>query len=73
MFLAGDRSITNDSPVKYGMLVLATNTPASWTEKMHFHQGNIALVDGSVQSFSTSELREAVRNTGVATNRLALP
>jgi hypothetical protein len=31
------------------------------------------LSDGSVQAFSTSALRDALRNTGDTTNRIALP
>jgi prepilin-type processing-associated H-X9-DG protein len=73
MFLAGDRNLTNGTPVKDGMLLLTTNSPSGWTEKMHVHYGNVAMADGSVQMFSTSLLREAVRHTGVATNRLARP
>jgi prepilin-type processing-associated H-X9-DG protein len=73
MFLAGDRSITKDTPVKYGMLTLTTNAPAGWTDQMHGQQGNIAFADGSVRVLNTSALRDAIRNTGVATNRLAMP
>jgi len=40
---------------------------------MHKNQGNVALADGSVQAFSSSRLQEVLSNTGVATNRLAMP
>ena len=33
----------------------------------------IEPVDGSVQGFSSSALRNALANTGVETNRLAMP
>lgn len=73
MFLAGDRNITNHLGFRSGMLVLATNELAGWTHHLHNRQGNVGLADGSVQGFSTSKLREALQNTGVATNRLAMP
>jgi prepilin-type N-terminal cleavage/methylation domain-containing protein len=41
-------------------------TPATnpgWTEKMHEKAGNAGLCDGSVQQFTTSRLRDAVRNS----------
>jgi hypothetical protein len=36
-------------------------------------QGNVGLADGSVQGFSSTALRRALENTGVETNRLAMP
>jgi hypothetical protein len=42
---------------------------------MHVNQGNLGLSDGSVQQLSNSGLREALGNSGDATNawRIALP
>jgi hypothetical protein len=73
MFLTGDRNLTNGTLLLNGILELKSNSAAGWTEKIHELQGNVGLVDGSVQSFSTSKVREALNNTGVATNRLAMP
>jgi prepilin-type processing-associated H-X9-DG protein len=67
-FLAGDRNITNGSPVVNGILHLATNRPVGWTHEMHNRQGNVALADGSVQRFGNSRLNQLG-----STNRLALP
>jgi len=75
MLLAGDRNITTLSrkqPVN-GVLTLTTNDVISWTRAMHKLQGNVALADGSVQQLSTPKLREALHNSGAATNRLAFP
>jgi prepilin-type processing-associated H-X9-DG protein len=53
--------------------MLTTNTPAGWTHAMHQQQGNVALADGHVEQLTTSKLREALKYSGSATNRLALP
>ena len=60
-------------PVRSGILALWTNTPVAWSEARHDRNGNVGLADGSVQGFSSRRLAEALRNTGVATNRLAFP
>ena|SRR5882672_902197 len=73
MFLSGDRNITNGLAPKRSILELTPNQPAGWTEAMHGRMGNIGLADGSVQQFTTTRLRDAIRNTGDSTNRIALP
>jgi prepilin-type N-terminal cleavage/methylation domain-containing protein/prepilin-type processing-associated H-X9-DG protein len=74
MFLSGDDNFAIDGvPVKSGLLLLATNAPVSWTAARHVNQGNIGLADGSVMTTSSSSLRQMLVQTGVATNRLALP
>jgi hypothetical protein len=72
-FLCGDRNLTNGTLIKGGLIELTTNQLAGWTDTMHVHQGNVGLADGSVQSLTTSALREALKRTGLATNRLAMP
>ena len=72
--LAGDRNITNTTPVKNGILNLTTaNNTAGWTAEMHGRVGNIILSDGSVQQVNISGLRAAVQNTGFTSNRLQMP
>ena len=60
-------------PVKSGLLELSTNTPITWSADRHRFSGNIALADGSVQSVTISGLRSRLNQTGLATNRLAIP
>ena len=73
LLLTGDRNVTNGlSPVR-SVLELRPEIPAGWTEAMHTGNGNVGLADGSVQQFTTSGLCNALRNTGDATNRIALP
>jgi prepilin-type N-terminal cleavage/methylation domain-containing protein/prepilin-type processing-associated H-X9-DG protein len=74
MFLSGDDNLAINGTAQWSRLITVRNdTVLSWTRERHNNQGNIALSDGSVQQFSASKLRSAVANTGVVTNRLALP
>ena len=74
MFLSGDSNLEVDGKtVGSGLLNLRTNSTVGWTAARHIRQGNIALADGSVQQYRSTKLRQALANTGVATNRLAIP
>jgi prepilin-type processing-associated H-X9-DG protein len=73
-FLSGDDNFAmNGVPVKSGRLDISTNTLLFWTAARHKFAGNIGLADGSVRQSTTDGLRQALQQTGVATNRLALP
>ena len=72
-FLAGDRNLIGGTMLPNRILLLTTNDVVRWGKDLHNSQGNVALADGSVQGFSSSRLREALANTGVETNRLAMP
>ena len=52
---------------------LTTNNFAGWSVDLHHGSINIGLADESVQGFSSNRLREALGNTGLATNWLQLP
>jgi prepilin-type N-terminal cleavage/methylation domain-containing protein/prepilin-type processing-associated H-X9-DG protein len=88
MFLAGDRNIIANAPSvppvannTASVIVMlrdrhttgASPMGAEWTEAVHQNNGNVCMGDGSVQQFSTSRLKEALRNTGNVENLLALP
>jgi hypothetical protein len=74
MFLSGDDNFAiGGVPVNSGLLELSTNAPIAWTAKRHVKTGNIGLVDGSVASVTDSSLINLLHQTGVATNRLAIP
>jgi competence protein ComGC len=60
-------------PVNSGLLNLVSNTPIAWSAARHHFAGNVALADGSVQSFSNAGLTNWLSQTGLATNRLAIP
>ena len=72
-FLAGDRNILGGTLVGTNLLEFRGTNGVSWGTDLHKGQGNVALADGSVQGFSSSGLRNGLVNTGLATNRLALP
>lgn len=73
MFLAGDRNITNGVPAKNGLLALTTNELAGWTGKIHDRTGDALMADAGVQLWAAPSLRLAIQETGVATNRPAIP
>ncbi len=74
VFLSGDDNFTvGGVPVKSGLLEFSTNTPITWADSYHEECGNIGLVDGSVKMVSLQSLPQVIQNTGVATNRLAIP
>ena len=73
-FLSGDDNFEiNGVPVKTGLLEVYSNTPIAWTAARHHLCGNIGLADGSVQSVTISGLNNLVQQTGLGTNRLAIP
>ncbi len=73
-FLSGDDNfLVGTNAAKSGILSLTTNSPVAWSKTRHEKVGNVGLADGSVQGFSSSALRNALANTGVETNRLAMP
>ncbi len=72
--LSGDDNFEiSGVPVKSGLLELSSNTPIAWSAARHKLAGNILLADGSVQMLNNSILANWTHQTGLATNRLALP
>jgi prepilin-type N-terminal cleavage/methylation domain-containing protein len=74
-FLAGDRNITGENEPENGILKLTPGGTAGWTSAIHANSGNVGLTDGSVQQLSNSGLRQALKQSGNATNvwRISLP
>jgi prepilin-type N-terminal cleavage/methylation domain-containing protein/prepilin-type processing-associated H-X9-DG protein len=87
-FLSGDRNIICPTSVpprvntKTSLITLlgtnhvSTPTPgtgAYYTNTMHNLQGNVTMGDGSVQQFSSSRLKEALKNTDDSRNQVAFP
>jgi prepilin-type processing-associated H-X9-DG protein len=76
--LSGDDNLSvGGNQVRSGPLELLTNASISWTAARHKFAGNILFADGSVQQsynqIETNSLRFLLHQTGLATNRLAIP
>jgi len=75
-FLAGDRNLqTNGVAVPSGVLEVTNGMELSWSMEIHSGQGNIVLGDGSVQTFSSTRLKQGMRDQGteLGKNYLAVP
>jgi prepilin-type N-terminal cleavage/methylation domain-containing protein len=87
MLLSGDDNFDiGGVSVKSGLLQLLTNTGIAWDSSRHVLPnvhfwtparekfiGNIGLTDGSVQTVTVQGLQQALQQSGIATNRLAIP
>lgn len=72
--LAGDRNLSIDgAPARSGWLLVTTNNVLGLTGELHGYSANIALADGSVQTFEPRRLREHLARVGLATNRFLVP
>jgi prepilin-type processing-associated H-X9-DG protein len=74
VFLSGDDNFDiGGAEVKSGLLRLSTKAPITWTAARHKHAGNIGFADGSVWQMNAENLQQELQQTGVVTNRLAIP
>jgi type II secretory pathway pseudopilin PulG len=75
-FLSGDDNFESEGvPIKSGLLEITTNMPVDWSAARHRLNGRILFSDGSVlNSYPNHDrLPDLIRQTGLATNRLAIP
>lgn len=72
-FLTGDRNILGGTEIGTNLLAFSSTNGVGWGPGFHKGQGNVGLADGSVQGYSSTPLRVSLMNTGLATNRLAMP
>jgi prepilin-type processing-associated H-X9-DG protein len=56
-----------------GLLLVPTNAAVAWRNERHPNRGYVAFADGSVHDLDTTGFRAALIQTGIATNRLAMP
>jgi len=79
--LAGDRNISvKGASARNGVLEITTNQVSSsnnltvgWTKELHNECGNVLFADSHVEQLTSVKLRDALRTSGLATNRLVLP
>jgi prepilin-type processing-associated H-X9-DG protein len=64
-----------DLPLRAGVWDVSANLPVAWDNRRHesYFEGNAAFADGSVSEFSSRGLIQAFQQSGLATNRLAIP
>jgi len=53
--------------------ILMTDQEVGWTREMHHNSGNVVLANGDAQMLWPESLEKALRDSGAATNRLAIP
>ena len=73
MPLAGDRNIVGGIKLANGILEITTNQLVSWSSELHGGVENVGFADGSVSQLTASGLQQIFHQTGLATNRLAIP
>ena len=83
--LCGDDNFESHGiTVPSGVFQLSTNSPIAWTDRhddtphiyfprRHNFLGNIVYADGSVTEVSSLGLQQSLVQSGIATNRLAIP
>ena len=78
--LAGDRNLVTGLAPKNGVLEITTNQVSNlknpavhWTSEIHTNAGNILFADSHVEQLTSAKLRQVLRDSGLATNRLVLP
>ena len=71
LLLGDDNLAVGSTPVKPGILNLATNVPVTWTAARHKFTGNFALTDGSVQQTTSTGLTAALASSAT-TNQLVV-
>jgi type II secretory pathway pseudopilin PulG len=60
-------------PVKSGLLEISTINPITWTAARHVNRGNLGFADGWAADVTTASLKTTLKQTGLATNRFAIP
>jgi len=71
---SGDANLeVSGTPVKPGLLRVKADDAFGWTKQRHIRCGNIGFADGSAESLYSSGLQKVLGQTGVVTNRFAVP
>ena len=71
--LSGDRNLLINGNPASGLVQITDPATVTWGPKIHKHQGNIGLADGSAHQVTDQLLQKQLRTTGLATNRFAIP
>ena len=60
-------------PVKSGLVSIWKNDPVAWSAARHRRAGNLGFAFGNVEATTSHSLQSYFVQTGLATNRLAIP
>jgi prepilin-type processing-associated H-X9-DG protein len=71
--LAGDRNVNVNAVATNGFVQLTKPATVTWGPTIHKRQGNMVFADGSAHQATDLLLQKALRDTGLATNRFAIP
>ena len=71
--LSGDRNLCINGQPAYRLVQITNWSAITWGANLHKQQGNISLVDGSVRQVTDLMIQKAMKASGVATNRFAIP
>jgi prepilin-type processing-associated H-X9-DG protein len=72
--LSGDDNLESAGwPIGSGVQLFGTNNTLTWAALRHNGTGNVSFVDGSVEEVDDHGLNRILSQTGLATNRLAIP
>ena len=74
MILSGDSNFEiGGQLVNSGLNSFRVNDSVAWSPARHIKAGNIGFADGNVQSTTSKSLQTYLQQTGLATNRFAIP
>ena len=74
LIISGDSNFKMNGEIpKAGLLFVSEKNPVVWARTWHRGGGNLGFADGSVQITVISAMQNDFIQTGMATNRLAIP
>jgi competence protein ComGC len=72
--LSGDDNFEkNGTRIEPGTVASSTGDTINWTAKRHIHAGNVVFADASIFQLTSNGLKQALLETGLVTNRFAIP
>jgi len=71
-FLSGDRTLSTNSTIQTGLVVISATNPPTWAPGLHLDGGNISFADGSVQQLDQTRLLQSVASRSLPL-RILLP
>jgi competence protein ComGC len=74
MLVSGDCNFEiGRKPIRSGLVLVSAKDSVGWSATRHEYGGNLLFTDGRVDTMSSRRLPDYFIQTGIATNRLAIP